>query len=371
MSKSSNSFARCLERTPFRAESARATAGVFLWLACLGGLILTSGGPGSARGGTITEASTEANAEAISEAISEANTESDLDGGRAIGLRFDAILGRSGTGPGEFHRPLALASTATGGLLVADTGNNRVQCLDADGRFLWEAGGIGTAEGSLRRPTGVAPATGLEFLVLDAGNRRIHQFHARGQYLGVALDLALDDLVERVGSVAPRALAVDRSGNVLVTEGEGDRLLIFSPTWELVYVAGGFGGGAQHFEEPEGVAAAGDRIFVADSGNGRVQVLDLFGRFLTHWLLPGGGRPLGLAADKRGNLFVADATGDRVVVFGPGGTVIATFGARGSGLGSFRGPAAVCVLENKLVVADAENDRLVSLIIDYGTSDDQ
>jgi DNA-binding beta-propeller fold protein YncE len=288
-----------------------------------------------------------------------------------VELRFDGILGRSGTGPGEFHRPLALASTATGGLLVADTGNNRVQCLDAGGRFLWEAGGVGTDEGSLRRPTSAAPATGLEFLVLDAGNRRIHQFHARGQYLGVALDLTIGELVERVGPVDPRSLAMDRLGNVLVTDVEGDQLLSFSPAWKLVYVAGGFGGGGQHFEEPEGVASAGDRVFVADSGNGRIQVLDLFGRFLTQWPLPGGGRPLGLALDRRGNLFVADATGDRVVVFGPAGSVITTFGARGKGIGSFRGPAGVCVLGDRLIVADAENDRLVSLIMDYGTSEDR
>jgi DNA-binding beta-propeller fold protein YncE len=187
----------------------------------------------------------------------------------------------------------------------------------------------------------------------------------------VALDFTREDLAERVGPVEPRALTVDRSGNVLVTEAEGDRLLVFSPGWELLYVVGGFGGGAQDFEEPEGVAAAGERVFVADSGNGRVQVLDRLGRFLTTWELPGGGRPLGLAADQRGNLFVADATGHRVVVFGPGGTVVATFGAGGSGPGSFRGPAAVCVLDNKLLVADAENDRLVRLSIDYAVPEER
>ncbi len=284
---------------------------------------------------------------------------------RVSGLRFDSILGRSGTGPGEFHRPLALASTPTGGLLVADTGNNRVQCLDGEGRFLWEAGGSGTSEGNLRRPTGAAPATGLEFLVLDAGGRVVHQFHARGQYLGVALDFARHDLAERLGSVDPRALAVDRSGNVLVTEAEGDRLLVFSPAWDLVTVAGGFGGGARNFEEPEGVAAAGEQILVADSGNGRIQVLDLQGRFLSSWPLPDGVRPIGLAVDRHGNVFVADAHGDRILALSPGGTVIASFGARGSGLGSFKGPAAVCVMGDRLVVADAENDRLVRLAIDY------
>jgi DNA-binding beta-propeller fold protein YncE len=282
-------------------------------------------------------------------------------------LRFERILGRSGTGPGEFHRPRALAPTASGGLLVTDTGNNRVQCLDAAGEFLWEAGGMGTAEGRLRRPTGAALATGLEFLILDAGSRRIHQFHARGDYQGVILDFSRPDLVRKLGEVDPRGIAVDRTGNVLVTEREGDRLLVFSPSWELLYAIGGFGGGSESFEEPEGVIVAGERIYVADSENARVQVLDSLGRFLDTWPLPGGGRPLGLAVDAHGNLFVADAGEDRIVVFAPSGELVEAFGATGKGPGSFRGPAAVCVIGDRLVVADAENDRLASFLIDYGS----
>jgi DNA-binding beta-propeller fold protein YncE len=217
---------------------------------------------------------------------------------------------------------------------------------------------------------GATPVSGLSLLVLDAGGRRIHEFHSRGEYLGVGLDLANGDLSERLGAVDPRGLAADRSGNVLVTEREGDRLLVFSPDWVLVSVAGGFGGGARTFEEPEGVAATGERIFVADSGNGRVQVLDLQGRFLSSWPLPGGGRPLGLAVDGRGNLLVADGQGDRVLAFGPGGVVSAAFGAEGSGPGSLRGPAAVAVQGDRLLVADSENDRIVRLVIEYESAEE-
>ncbi len=283
-----------------------------------------------------------------------------------LNLRFDALLGHSGSGRGEFHRPLALAPTAAGGLLVIDVGNIRVQCLDADGTHLWEAGGIGTAEGSLRRPTS-AVASGLAVYVLDALAERIHQFHARGEYQGVALDFGRPDLRDRLGSVDLRGLAIGRSGGVLVTDREGDRLLVFAPDWAFLQEIGGFGSGPQSFEDPEGVAVAGNRIFVADSGNGRVQVLDFMGRFVAAWPLPEGGRPLGIAVDDTGVVFVADAARHRVVAFGASGQVLGTFGAEGRGPGSFRGPGGVAVIGDRLVVADAENDRLVRFVIEHGT----
>ncbi len=281
----------------------------------------------------------------------------------AVNLRFEALLGQSGTNPGEYHRPLALAPTAAGGLLIADTGNSRVVCLDGAGTPLWEGGGIGTEEGVLRRPTS-AVASGLAVYVLDQLGLAIHQFHARGEYQGIALDFRRPDLEERLGVVDPRGLAVGRSGSVLVTDAEGDRLLVFAPDWALLQVIGGFGAGAQTFEDPEGVVAAGDRIYVADSGNERVQVLDFMGRFIAEWPLPGGGRPIGIALSGSGDVYVADQATHRVLVFAPSGKLRGAVGAEGRGPGSLRGPSGVCVIGDRLFVADSENDRLARFAIE-------
>jgi DNA-binding beta-propeller fold protein YncE len=221
---------------------------------------------------------------------------------------------------------------------------------------------MGTAEGILRRPTS-AVATGLAVYVLDQLGFAIHQFHARGEYQGVALDFRRPDLEERLGQVDPRGLAIGRSGSVLVTDAEGDRLLVFATDWALQQVIGGFGAGTQTFEDPEGVTVAGDRIYVADSGNGRIQVLDFMGRFIAAWPLPGGGRPFGVAVDEKGTVYVADQALDRVLAFAPSGRLLGAAGALGRGPGSFRGPSGVCVIGDRLLVADSENDRLARFAI--------
>ena len=299
---------------------------------------------------------------------------------RPLAWRFAGEIGRSGSGPGEFRRPLTLAAAPTGGLLVTDAGNVRIQLIEVNGLQRWEAGGAGTGEGTLRRPVAAA-ASGLEVLILDGASGRVLQFHARGEFLGTALDLGDPRLDDQLGEIDARGIAVDRTGNLHVTDREGDRLLVFAPNRDLLYSAGGFGDGAQQFEDPEGVVAGRSRIFVADSGNGRVQVLDLLGRFQASWLLPGGGRPVALAIDDRGRLYVADAAKNRIVVFSEHGQVVAAdvtaavmgseasgeavpVPAKGAGL---RGPSGVCVVEDRLIVADSENDRLLAFAIVEGT----
>jgi len=287
---------------------------------------------------------------------------------RVVALTPLRTLGESGSGDLEFHRPGFLATAPTvgdNGVLVADVGNVRVELVDLTGRLIWEAGGLGTEEGFLRRPTAVAVATGLTYLVLDSLAGRVLEFHARGEFLGVGLDFSLPALADRLGEVEPRDIVVLPSGNAIITDREGDRLLMFSPDWEFLYEVGGFGYDAESFQDPEGLAANRDYIWVADSMNGRVQRLDIFGGFVDAWSLPDGGLPVAVALDRHDNLFVADAERHRIVVFDPGGSVVCQMGERGRALGAFRRPSGVCVVDGHLVVADADNDRLQILKIDY------
>jgi DNA-binding beta-propeller fold protein YncE len=52
--------------------------------------------------------------------------------------KFIKVLGKKGSGPGEFIEPHCLAMDSAGRLFVADRSNNRVQILDQDGNFIAE-----------------------------------------------------------------------------------------------------------------------------------------------------------------------------------------------------------------------------------------
>jgi DNA-binding beta-propeller fold protein YncE/4-amino-4-deoxy-L-arabinose transferase-like glycosyltransferase len=123
----------------------------------------------------------------------------------------------------------------------------------------------------------------------------------------------------------------------------GELALDFVSAW------GSQGTGLSEFNEPRDIAVDGEgRLYVADTGNRRVQVFDSGGQFIASW--EGGEEefvePLALVVDRRGDLYVLDSD--------PGW--IYRFAADGSPLGRFAGPEARFFHPRGLAIDEA--DRL-------------
>ncbi len=61
--------------------------------------------------------------------------------------KFLRLIGKAGTGPGEFRTPHALEFDSRGRLIVADRHNHRIQILTKEGRFIAELDGFGRTSG--------------------------------------------------------------------------------------------------------------------------------------------------------------------------------------------------------------------------------
>jgi uncharacterized protein (TIGR03663 family) len=127
-------------------------------------------------------------------------------------------------------------------------------------------------------------------------------------------------------------------------------------------VWGGPGIGPVQFSEPRGLAAdARGNIYVADTKNARIQVLDGNGNFLR--LLGGRGDqegklndPCGVAVGPDNVVYVADTWNNRVSRFGPNGEVLPAWKDPEQ---TFYGPRAVLLVGGSLYVADTGNKRIV------------
>jgi DNA-binding beta-propeller fold protein YncE len=125
-------------------------------------------------------------------------------------------------------------------------------------------------------------------------------------------------------------------------------------------VIGGAGDGPLQFKRPNQVwVASDDRVFVADSGNNRVQVLTP--RLDFHGFVGLGqlNRPHGVCADDAVIMVSEDA--HRISVFSRGdGALLRRFGCEGSGDGQLSRPRGLCFMSGHrhIAVADAGNKRV-------------
>lgn len=92
-------------------------------------------------------------------------------------------LGARGREDGQFNIPLAATVAPDGTLLVADSGNARIQAFDAGGKFKFSFGGFGAEPGRFSRPRAIAADSEGNIYVADAGFNNVQIFNAKGQLL--------------------------------------------------------------------------------------------------------------------------------------------------------------------------------------------
>ncbi len=102
----------------------------------------------------------------------------------------------------------------TGNLLVADTGNNRVVVLDANGSYLYQIGG---EQAGLKEPMGLFVDDDGNIWVADKGNKRVAVFTPAGELIDEHFKPESEFLVTM--DFAPSKITVDKRGFIYVVTG--------------------------------------------------------------------------------------------------------------------------------------------------------
>ena len=149
-------------------------------------------------------------------------------------------------------------------------------------------------------------------------------------------------------------LATDAAGNVYVVDSSHDRIQNFDNNGNFIASWGHKGTelgqfrffSSQNPTQPPGggIAVAGAYVYVADSGNNRIERFSLDGGEAMAWGGKGSGPgqftyPRGLAANAS-EVLVADDDNHRIEKFDPNGVYQASMGSQGSGQGSSAFPTA-------------------------------
>jgi tripartite motif-containing protein 71 len=293
-------------------------------------------------------------------------------------------FGTSGTGKREFDSPTGVA-IAPDGLTawVADQGNHRVS-IWANSGGVWDSinefgSGSGSTDDQFDIPTGVAVSTdGKTAWVADSGNHRVSVWVISGiVWTNLTTFGTFGSGQARFN--LPRGVAVSADGKTAWVADQGNhRISVWTNAgggWNPLTTFGGFGSGLGQLNNPQAVAIAPDGLtaWVADSSNNRVSIWTNAGGTWTNAATFGTSgtgpshfnNPRGVAVAGDGQtVWVVDGFNHRVSVWTNSGgtwTHLTTFGSgQGSGTNQFNLPFGVTVAGDgqTVWVADSSNDRI-------------
>lgn len=260
-------------------------------------------------------------------------------------------------GPAKFS---AMTAGPDGLIYLADAGNGKIVQFDwQTGKVLRTFGSKGSGRGQFARVTAMSIDPGRKLVVGDSGNHKVEVYQLSGAATRPAPDdvrlpavrlgpafaadcdaaaalpdghvLCLNRSAPSVTRVAqdgkatpafsatyknPRALALDARDVAIIDD---DRIRLYGHDGTPRFVLGRSGSGDGEFDDPSGVFLK-ERIFVADTGNQRIQMFTRDGVFLdklgnTKNSAEVLRKPVAVVVDTQGNIYVADNGYNKVRVF--------------------------------------------------------
>ncbi len=267
----------------------------------------------------------------------------------------DMSRGGKGTGRGQFDSPTGIAVDGSGNVLVADTGNGRIETFSPTGAFLSIIGTKGSGQGQFAHPNGIAIDRVGDIYVADAGNHRVLKLKPDGTFIA-------EWKGPELGFYGPRRIGVGPDDSIYVVDQGHNRIVKFSPDGQVSTTWGSKGKGDGQFDDPTSVAVdpITNKVYVADPRNKRIQLFDSTGRFLTKWSIPEWGQPVGfedLAIDSKvGRLYASSANTNAVLIFDLNGNRIGSLTAKPPD--RLEGPSALALANRKLYVLSMYGNRV-------------
>ncbi|MDZ4063740.1 MAG: hypothetical protein U1E22_03635 [Coriobacteriia bacterium] len=299
--------------------------------------------------------------------------------GLSIDINPDEVLGPpeylfSFTGPTSdpLQRPLGVLVDGQR-VYVTDSRRSAVDVFDLSGKRI-----ASWTNEKMTTPLYIAknPKDGRIY-VSDRRTRSIHIFDTSGKLIGdFDPKLPKDQRPTFTKEVqwAPVAFAFADDGSLFVSEIlKGHRVLGFDPGGKFLWSVGNVGvvnsatEAPKVFQFPNGLKIRKNEVWIADSNNRRIQVLDKKGEFLR--IFPTDGLPRGfefLRGDsqsdegtKTARFAVVDTLSHDVTIWSAAGQRVLAFGQGGVLEGQFSYPNDISMAESgRMYVADTANKRV-------------
>ncbi|HFC12269.1 MAG TPA: hypothetical protein ENJ56_05440, partial [Anaerolineae bacterium] len=288
-----------------------------------------------------------------------------------IEISAELSIGSQGSGDGQLNRPRNVAVSADGHIYVADTGNHRIQVFAPDGTFAFGFGEPTPADttplpGQFNEPWGITIDDEFVY-VADTWNGRIQKFTLSGEFVDAFGTFAIpaDGSEGALEFYGPRSVALF-DGKLFITDTGNHRLQVLDTDGNYVGQVGSPGFALGEFNEPVSLALdSNGTIYVAEAWARRIQALSNDLTPLSEWEIDAwDGNSLDnkpyLTTDSNNRIYATDPEGSRVLMFNTIGEYLGKFGRFGTDLSQFDLPTGITTdSNNNLYIADTNNNRIL------------
>ena len=254
----------------------------------------------------------------------------------------------------RLRSPRGLAVDASGNVFVADTGNFRVVKLDASGREVAVIGRKGSGPGEFESAWIPGVDGKGQLYVLDPRRGHVNVYGNDGKYLR--------KIGEGAGFYSPGGLAVAKDGTVAVADTGGNRVVVFGPDGQkrgepIVSTPQG-----KLFQPSDAAFDAKGNLYVIQptgpNGKGTLYRFDPDGKFQAAWVItsvPSTTDTPRLAVGPDGRVYLSDIEQGRLIAYDPDGTKATPLALTGGDMDRFRRPGNIAVDEKgRIFVIDVD-----------------
>jgi len=285
----------------------------------------------------------------------------------------------------QLNSPTGLALDSKGNLYIADSANHRIRMIS--GGTITTVAGNGTAgfagdkaaatSANLNTPSGVALDSSGNLYIADSVNNVIRKVTGGTittiagdptQGAGYAGDTGLANVAVLNN---PTGVIVDSAGNYYIADN-GNSLIRKVDTGGVITSYLGAGATQGRLNHPNAFAfGAGSALYISDSNNNRIAkyiaptLSNVAGNLTAGFAGDGNpatlaqlNKPVGIALDSAGNLYIADSNNGRIRKVGTDATISTIAGNGRSGYSGDGGPAIAAVLSFPRGIAVAPNGTI-------------
>jgi DNA-binding beta-propeller fold protein YncE len=280
----------------------------------------------------------------------------------------------------QFYHPRGVNIAPNGDIYIADTYNHKIKVYNSNLNFRFNTS-LGVAKLEPCYPCQVMPIGNDKFFVSDTGNSQLLQYEK------TLVTKHVGEL--RTGNYAFSGIAgvtIDKTGNYYVSDSLNHRVLKYNSSGLLLSKWGGNSGnggpGAYgmlywQFTAPKQIwySQYHNKIFIADTGNSRIQVFTTSGTWTINFGYGVFSNPMGVCTTSNGDIYISDTMNNRIMRCNSAGITISTWGGLGTGDGQFNMPTYLAVdSQDNIYVVDRSNcrvqkfDRFGKFVTKWGTN---